>query len=685
MNNNKPSAFIVLIALIFVPFTLSANFTHEIKLLASDGAYQDSFGESVAISGDTAIVGAMYDDDNGSDSGSAYVFVRDINGIWVQQQKLLPSDGAAFDRFGAAVAISGDSVVIGAPISNYTDPVGWAGAAYVFVRDTNGNWSQQQKLEPGSGSNVGQFGSSVAIHNDSVIIGAPKDDAGGTDAGRAYLFARNTNGNWSQQAEFSPGDTGEFSGVSVDIHNDTAVIGVYFDLNYHGSAVVYVLDTNDNWAYQRTLTASDGSQTDFFGVSVSVNNDTIAVGAYYDDDNGSNAGSAYVFVRDTNDSWSQQGKLLATDGTAADYFGHHISVSGDRIVVGAAGDSDRGTDTGSAYLFSRDINGNWTQLQKLESSDGANFDEYGKTVSIDGDAIAIGAHWDDDNGLTSGSAYIYSWATPAPEITITDQVVPTNDLLVNFGSVTEFTTTSEIITVSNTGSDVLTLGQIAQVDGLALPFSFQPDNCSDVLLQPSADCTITIDFSPQSISSFTDSFDIPSDDPDESSVTVNLSGYGVGTIVPDINVSSTATPFTNYQISMGTITEFETTSETITISNNGNGDLLIGIIANSNNLTAPFRISNDSCSGQAIAPAANCTFVIVFEPTFSSSFSDDFDIPSDDPDEPNITVSLSGTATANDDSGGGGGGGSFGLLALLMSLIIYAISYKKGNRKNCMT
>ncbi|MCW9013180.1 MAG: choice-of-anchor D domain-containing protein [Gammaproteobacteria bacterium] len=666
MNNKKLPALIALISLIFTPLTASANFANELKLLASDGAYQDSFGEAVAISGDTAIVGAIYDGDNGEHSGSAYIFVRDTNGNWAQQQKLLPSDGAAYDRFGEAVAISGDTVIIGAPYSNYTNPIGHAGAAYVFVRDTNGNWTQQQKLNPTSGSDTGRFGFSVAIHNDTAIIGAPKDDAAGTDAGRAYVYTRDTNGNWGQPAEFAPGDAGEFAGLSVDIHNDTAVVGVYFDLSYEGSAVVYVRDTNGNWSTQQKLTASDGATTDFFGVSVAVDNDTVAVGAYYDDDNGSNSGSAYAFVRDTNGIWSQQDKLLATDGTASDYFGHRISISGDRIVVGAVGDSDRGTDTGSAYVFSRDMNGNWSQLQKLESSDGSSYDEYGNSVSIDGDFIAIGAHRDDDSGLNSGSTYIYSWAAPAPEITITDQVVPANDLLVNFGSVTEFTAESETITVTNTGTADLTIGQIAQIDSLVNPFAFLLDTCSGLVLQPSTYCTINVSFYPTSSTSFSDSFDIPSDDADESPVTINLSGQGVGMAVPDITVTSTASPFTNYLISFGNIVEFESAFETITLTNDGNADLLIGNIANNNALAAPFSTSNDGCSGQSIAPSTSCSFRILFEPTFANDFSDNFDIPSDDPDETIITVSITGTGIAADDNLGGGSGGSIGWLELLL-------------------
>lgn len=668
MINSKFSIFVIFISLIAAPFSALASFGSESKFLASDGAYQDSFGEAVAISGDIAIVGAIYDSDNGDHSGSAYIFVQDSNGNWIQEQKILPDDGTAYERFGEAVAISGDIVVIGAPYSGFNG-TGYAGAAYIFVRDSNGIWSQQQKLNPSSGSDVGRFGSSVGIHNDSVIIGAPKDDVGGTDSGRAYVFARDLNDNWNQQVAFAPGDAGEFAGISVDIHNDTAVIGVYFDLSYEGSAYVYERDINGTWSSQQRISASDGSTTDFFGISVAVHGDTVAVGAYYDDDNGSNSGSAYAFVRGVNGIWTQQDKLLASDGSSAAYFGHKIAVYGENIVIGAKGDSVSGEDAGSAYVFSRDINGDWSQLQKLESTDLGSYDEYGGSVDIDADSIIIGAHGNDDNGLNSGSAYVYRWLTPVPDISVTDPIVPYSDLMVDYGSVTEFSTSSETIRVTNVGTADLTIGQ---VDTPSQPFSFLLENCSGLTLQPTTYCVINIVFAPDSISAFSDSFDIPSDDPDESLVTVNLMGQGVGMNVPDITVTSTAIPFTDYRIAMGNIIENEVATETITITNEGNANLDIGDIGNNDLLEAPFSLVSNQCSSQILVPGADCSFQVMFEPTFASNFSDSFDIPSDDPDESSVTISITGTGIAADDNLGGGSGGSIGWLVLLFWLLRYS-------------
>ena len=210
--------------------------TERQKLLASDGAANDQFGYSVSISGDYAIVGAYADDDKGSNSGSAYVFKRDGTN-WSEQQKLTASDGAASDLFGRSVSISGDY----------------------------------------------------------AIVGADYDDDNGSYSGSAYIF------------------------------------------KWDGS----------NWVQQQKLIASDGAANDYFGYSVSISGDYAIVGAYVDD---GSKGSAYIFKRNGT-SWSQQAKLLASDGATSDLFGCSVSISGDHAIVGAYQNDDEGTDSGSAYAF----------------------------------------------------------------------------------------------------------------------------------------------------------------------------------------------------------------------------------------------------------------------------------------------------------------------------------------------
>ena len=147
--------------------------------------------------------------------------------------------------------------------------------------------------------------------------------------------------------------------------------------------------SNGVWSEQQKLTASDGASSDYFGEYVSIDGDTAIIGAYRDDDNGSSSGSAYIFTR-SNGVWSEQQKLTASDGASSDYFGIYVSIDGDTAIIGAYRDDDNGSDTGSAYIFTRS-NGVWSEQQKLTASDGASSDYFGRNVSIDGDTAIIGA------------------------------------------------------------------------------------------------------------------------------------------------------------------------------------------------------------------------------------------------------------------------------------------------------
>jgi hypothetical protein len=340
---------------LFAPFSAGALTPIEVdKLVASDGASGDSFGYSVAVDGDTAVIGAVHDDDNGLDSGAAYVFSR-IDGIWRQQAKLTASDGAAYDYFGVSVAVDGDTAVIGA---YYDDDNGYnSGAVYVFIRSGD-SWVRQAKLTASDGAGWDYFGVSVAVDGDTAVIGAHYDDDNGTDSGSAYVFGR----------------------------------------------------SDGAWAQQTKLTAPDWAAGSYFGYSVAVDGDTAVIGAYGDYDNGTNSGAAYVFGR-SDGAWAQQTRLTAADGVEFHYFGRSVAVNGDTAIIGALGDSDNGSKSGAAYVFSRS-GSTWVQQAKLTASDGAANDWFGVSVAVDGDTAVIGALYDDDNGSDSGSAYVFSLAPP---------------------------------------------------------------------------------------------------------------------------------------------------------------------------------------------------------------------------------------------------------------------------------
>ena len=176
----------------------------ENKLTAGDGAASDEFGSSVSVSGDTAVIGSSQDDDNGSNSGSAYVYVRS-GGVWSEQQKLTASDGAGFDRFGESVSVSGDTVVVSARIDDANGIS--SGSAYVFVR-SGGVWSEQQKLTASDGAANDQFGVSVSVSGDTLVIGAHLDDDNGSNSGSAYGFVR-SGGAWSEQQKLTASDGAE--------------------------------------------------------------------------------------------------------------------------------------------------------------------------------------------------------------------------------------------------------------------------------------------------------------------------------------------------------------------------------------------------------------------------------------------------------------------------------------------
>ena len=368
----------------------------EFKILPFDGATYDYFGTSVSISGDYAIVGAPTDDDQGADSGSAYIFERS-GAIWRQVTKLTASDGAASDRFGSSVSISGDHAVVGAHGDN--DNGYGSGSAYIFERTGTG-WHQASKLTANGGF---AFGWSVSLSNDCAIVGSPQG------SGAAYIFER-SGATWRQVAKLtaSDGSASDSFGWSVSISDDYVIVGaIAADAKGDRSGAAYVFERRDaNWHQAAKLTASDGSALDWFGYSVSISAGHAVVGAYGNDDHGDESGSAYVFGRKAT-GWSQVTKLTASDGAASDYFGMSVSISGDYAIVGAYRDDDKGFGSGSVYVFERS-GARWDEVFKLTARDGAPTDGFGWPVSLCGDYAIVGAYNNDDSGESSGSAYIFN-------------------------------------------------------------------------------------------------------------------------------------------------------------------------------------------------------------------------------------------------------------------------------------
>ncbi|MCI0710659.1 MAG: FG-GAP repeat protein [Chloroflexi bacterium] len=378
------------------------TWSQQAKLIASDGAFEDRLGYRVALNGDTALVAAPYSDASGLYSGSAYVFVRDGT-TWSEQAKLLAVDGTANNYFGISLAVAGDTALVGAS-GDLRD--GYYGSAYVFVR-TGTTWSEQAKLLPADGSGNDRFGLAVALAGDTALVGSQFDDDNGDNSGSAYVFVRSGT-TWSEEAKLLPsnGIAGDEFGSSVGLDGDAAIIGAPTTVfTGVGSAYVFVR-SGTTWSQQAQLTPNDGA-TDEFGSSVALAGDTALVGAIKYYCFSGPCGSAWVFTR-SGTTWNQQAKLLPPYGAAAetDGFGGSVALEGNIAVVGAWGDYDNGFYSGSAYVFGR-VGTAWSQKTKLLSSDLTGGDYFGSAVALNGDTILVGASRDDDNGDTSGSAYVF--------------------------------------------------------------------------------------------------------------------------------------------------------------------------------------------------------------------------------------------------------------------------------------
>jgi hypothetical protein len=388
----------------------------QVPLPISDGAAGDNFGDAVAISGDTAIVGAPEADPGGNASaGAAYVFVRS-SGVWKLQQKLVAADGAAGNRFGSAVAISGNTIVIGA---RYNSPAGIAnaGAAYVFVR-SNGHWQLQQKLTALDLDYNDNFGWSVAVSGDTVLVGARDRDTGGdADAGAAYVFVR-LGTLWATQQILSiDGLAEDHFGESVALSGDTALVGVP-DLDIvgapNGGAAYLYARANGVWTAataQPLFAIGSFADSDHFGCSVSLSGGTALIGASGHDAGGHpNAGAAYLFTR-TSGAWGTLPQMVAAgDPADGDYFGGAVAVSGDTAVIATQWhNSVIPTGTGAAYVIRRSEAVWGTAQMMLTAASAAADDWFGAALAVSGDTILVGAPQRDTAGLAdSGAAYVFA-------------------------------------------------------------------------------------------------------------------------------------------------------------------------------------------------------------------------------------------------------------------------------------
>ena len=420
-------------------FVRSGNsWSEQAKLTASDAETNAQFGIGTAVDGETAVLGAEFDDASATNSGAAYVFVRS-GSSWNQQAKLTADDAAANDQFGHSVGISGDNLVTGAHRDD--DGGSDSGSAYVFVRSGT-TWAQKTKLSADDAASLDSFGKSVALSGQTVVVGARLNDDDGTDSGSAYPFIITRSVSFAQDAKLtaSDGAAEDRFGSSVAISGDTAVVGAPLadpaigagPKDTAGAAYVFVRSSGV-WSQQAKLVSSSETPTfDEFGGSVAISGETVVVGVTGEDVGGTDLGAAYVFVR-SGSSWSEQARLVASSPSSFDDFGFSVAIEGNTAVIGAQGVDNAAPNSGAAYVFVRSGN-SWSQQAKLTASDGGNADSLGRAVAISGDTVVVGSMFDDLNSTTtdSGSAYVFvkpggGWSNATEDAKLTASDGATDD------------------------------------------------------------------------------------------------------------------------------------------------------------------------------------------------------------------------------------------------------------------
>ncbi len=383
--------------------------TRGCKLTAPDAGPEDTFGFAIAIEGDVLVVGGM-SDETAEDAGAAYIFDWD-GSSWVFEQRIEAGDARGGDLFGASVAISGDVILVGAPgedLDNNAGNGGGNGAVYVFRHDGT-TWSQERKIFASDYTASDAFGITVAVDGDVAVIGSYLDDDNGNDSGSVYIYRHSTGTSWPEEQKINPASAAAFDrfGYSVDLEDTVIVVGAYRDDNnggQSGSAFVFRYG-GATWTEEQILLASDGAPGDEFGISVDLSDDAIVVGSHLDDAGEEDSGSAYVF-RYSGATWNQEQKLVPADPGAFDSFGIHVTVDDDLVVVGSYRDDDDGVRSGSAYAFR--VNGTrWSLEEKLTAADATTGDHFGVSTAADDDTVTIGAYQAGPGNDASGHVYVF--------------------------------------------------------------------------------------------------------------------------------------------------------------------------------------------------------------------------------------------------------------------------------------
>ncbi len=409
-----------------VPATL---ITEDLKIAPADGYANDKFGNAMAQDGATLVIGAVENNEGGVDSGAVYIYEQPTEDLlsWTLSRKLVVSDSVALANFGASIALDGDLLAVSAP--NDLEEIG---SVYLFERNQGGTneWGQIAKLTLENGEAGDYFGVAVVLQGDTLIVGADGDDEQDLDAGAVYIFDRNQGGSdqWGLVKKIfsEQTDHGDHFGSSLALDGDTLVVGVPRDdivgINRTGRAVIFERNEGgpNQWGEVQIIQASDAAAEDFFGTSVTVSGDFVAVGAIGKDTLGGESGAVYVYFRNAGDldAWGEVKKIVASDGSGGQRFGRAVALRDNLLLVGKPEDGTSQTGDGDAYLYNyvQGGVGNWGEVVHLIASDAANLDGFGGSVGLNGSALFVGARLTDDHGDNSGSVYLYELPTSASAV-----------------------------------------------------------------------------------------------------------------------------------------------------------------------------------------------------------------------------------------------------------------------------
>ncbi len=425
----------VLLGVAFGPASSTLGQCQADRLLASDGEAFDQFGWWIDISQDLAIIGAVQNDVNGvEDAGSAYVFW--FNGFeWTQLFTLTASDATTDHYFGYSVAIEGDIAVVGATGDDHAGQD--SGSAYVFRFD-GANWVEESKLTA-SDATIGMGFGRVSISGDTILVTAAWDNHVDPDdpycsSGSAYIF-RYDGSKWIEETKLTASDAKCHTvfGISGDIDGSTVIIGAYVDDEAGPNAgAAYIFEFNDaEWVELQKLIPSGAQISHLFGTSVAIRDDLMVIGAPGDDDVATNSGAAYVY-RLVGSKWIEKTKLTAFDGSSEDLFGLSVAIDGEIICASAVTHTNGAPNSGSAYIFFRNEE-EWEMIAKLTADVPTTADYFGHAVAVRGTTAMVSSVWDDDNGTNSGSVFVFDLDPPIGDLDC-DGGVGVSDLLILLAS-----------------------------------------------------------------------------------------------------------------------------------------------------------------------------------------------------------------------------------------------------------